>query len=212
MNGCRLCHFGVGNDGHESASLSPVLLTRGIGGLYPFFRKHIEDMEYFEGAKAVKLKSVHHAKCLWADDDRHSVAQKREKEGKQDMTIIWKVEHVPERNTIRLKSRYDLYLMASDYHFLLGATGKKVMQSFASKADSSCEWEPISDGEFVKLKTKNETFLRANGGLPPWRNSVTHDVPVLANTRDSIFWDVEIVERRVQEPHVISQRLQAQVS
>lgn len=90
---------------------------------------------------------------------------------------------------------YDLYLMASDYAFLLGATGKKVIQSFASKADSSLEWELVAAGTFVKLKTKGDKFLRANGGVPPYRNSVTHDVPVLASNYHVVQWEVEVVRK-----------------
>lgn len=36
------------------------------------------------------------------------------------------------------------------------------------------------------------TCLRANGGTPPWKNSVTHDVPSAKRSR--ILWDVEAVE------------------
>ena len=165
-------------------------------------------MDFFEDAKLVRLKG-HHGKYLWADEDRQSVSQRRDI---SDKAVVWRVEHVPERNTIRLKSRYDLYLMGSDFAFLLGATGKKVLQSFASKADSSLEWEPISAGTHVKLKTKNDTFLRANGGLPPWRNSVTHDVPLMSNSQELIFWEVDIVENRVREPQPRDRPATSQVS
>jgi len=152
-------------------------------------------MEFFRDAYSVRLMG-HTGKYLWAADDRKSVAQKK---GKDSYGVIWRVEIVPERNTIRLKSVYDLYLMASDYAFLLGATGKKVLQSFASKADSSLEWAPESAGTYVKLRTKGDKFLRANGSIPPYRNSITHDLPVLASNKDVVLWEVEVVRKRDAE-------------
>ncbi|KAL2558773.1 hypothetical protein Fot_03512 [Forsythia ovata] len=44
------------------------------------------------------------------------------------------------------------------------------------------------------LKTRYGQFLRANGGLPPWRNLVTHDVPHRTTTQEWILWDVHVVE------------------
>ena len=38
------------------------------------------------------------------------------------------------------------------------------------------------------------TFLRANGGTPPWRNSVTHDNPEVTSTRNWVLWGVEAVD------------------
>ncbi|KAG0582555.1 hypothetical protein KC19_3G069000 [Ceratodon purpureus] len=149
-------------------------------------------MEFFRDAYSVRLL-CHTGKYLWANEDKYSVSQKR---GKDTYGVIWRVELVPDRNAIRLKSVYDLYLMASDYAFLLGATGKKVLQSFASKADSSLEWEPVAAGTFVKLMTKGEKFLRANGGLPPYRSSITHDVPVLASNQHVVLWEVEVVRKK----------------
>lgn len=148
-------------------------------------------MEFFRDVHSVRLLG-HKGKFLWADDDRHSVAQKK---GQDSYGVIWRVELVPERHTIRLKSVYDLYLMASDYPFLLGATGKKVMQSFDSRSEN-VEWEPISAGSFVKFRTKGDKFLRANGGMPPYRNSVTHDVPVLASNQHVVLWEVEVVRKK----------------
>ncbi|MCI20033.1 hypothetical protein A2U01_0041194, partial [Trifolium medium] len=50
--------------------------------------------------------------------------------------------------------------------------------SASRRLDSSVEWEPVRYGN----------FLIANGGLPPWRNSVT---------QDWILWDVDVLEIHV---------------
>jgi len=39
-------------------------------------------------------------------------------------------------------------------------------------------------------------YLRANGGLPPWRNSITHDIPHRSTTQDWVLWDIDILESR----------------
>ena len=46
----------------------------------------------------------------------------------------------------------------------------------------------------VRLRSWSGKFLRANGGTPPWRNTVTVDEPHSSATRDWILWDVEPVE------------------
>lgn len=176
-------------------------------------------MDFFRGAKTVRLKS-HHGKYLCADDDHHSVSQDRHKSSK---AVLWQVELVDAgrsssnttSTTIRLKSCYALYLTASDHDFLLGMTGKKVLQNSHPPDASSCEadaaaleWEPIpaAEGKFVKLKTKlGGNFLRANGGPPPWRNSVTHDIPVRSATHEWIYWEVDIMEHMSDpEPELIT--------
>lgn len=43
----------------------------------------------------------------------------------------------------------------------------------------------------MKLKTSGGTYLRANGAVPPWRNSVTHDS---SNKDNWMLFDVEVVE------------------
>ncbi|XP_059287524.1 uncharacterized protein LOC132040712 isoform X3 [Lycium ferocissimum] len=49
-------------------------------------------------------------------------------------------------------------------------------------------------GKQVQLRTRYGQFLRGNGGLPPWRNSVTRDIPHRTSTQDWILWDIHVVE------------------
>ncbi|ESQ29533.1 hypothetical protein EUTSA_v10023614mg [Eutrema salsugineum] len=162
-------------------------------------------MEFFQKAKAVRLKS-HHDKYLIADEDEESVAQERNGSAG---AAKWTVELVPgSTNLIRLKSAYGKYLTASNKPFLLGATGRKVLQSNPSRLDSSLAWEPIRDAALVKLKTRYGHYLRGNGGLPPWRNSVTHDIPHRSATQDWILWHVDVVEILTDQQHHQQQQQQ----
>ncbi|KAK6256060.1 hypothetical protein SCA6_017365, partial [Theobroma cacao] len=154
-------------------------------------------MEIFQKATSVRLRS-HHDKYLLAEDDQETVCQER------DGTVRnakWTVE-ILESNAscIRLKSCYGKYLTASNMPFLLGMTGKKVLQTLPRRLDSSLEWEPIRDGVQVRLRTRYGQYLRANGGLPPWRNHITHDVPHRTATQDWILWNVDVVAFRKQAP------------
>ncbi|XP_027915956.1 uncharacterized protein LOC114175384 [Vigna unguiculata] len=154
-------------------------------------------MEFFHRAKVVRLRS-HHDKYLLAEDDEESVTQDRNGSSKNSK---WTVELIPEfDNLLRLKSCYGKYLTASNQPLLLGVTGRKVVQSMPRRLDSSVEWEPVREGAQVKLKTRYGNFLRANGGLPPWRNSVTHDIPHRTATQDWILWDVDVLEIHVVSP------------
>lgn len=152
-------------------------------------------MEFFTKTKAVKLRS-HLEKYLIADEDLETARQTRH--GSSRKAAIWFVELVDEKShVIRLKSCYGRYLTASDMPFLLGMTGKKVIQTELSENNFDnwkLEWEPIRDGFQVKLKSWCGKFLRANGGTPPWRNSVTHDEPHTGSTRKWILWDIEAVQ------------------
>lgn len=154
-------------------------------------------MNLFQNAKAVRLRS-HHDKYLLAEEDEESVTQDRNGSSKK---ARWTVEFVPESDTIiRLKSCFGKYLTASNQPYLLGMTGRKVLQTLPRRLDSSVEWEPIREGTQVRLRTRYGNFLRANGGLPPWRNSVTHDIPHRTATQDWVLWDVDIVEIHIQSP------------
>ncbi|CAA7031874.1 unnamed protein product [Microthlaspi erraticum] len=144
-------------------------------------------MEFFQKAKAVRMRKVQ--KYLTAEEDEETVTQDR---NGSDKRARWTVEPVRGSfEVIRLKSCYGSYLTVSNERFLLGATGHKVVLSKPSRLGSSVEWEPVKEGSKMKLKTRYGNFLRANGGLPPWRNSVTHDSPHIS---DSFLWDIDIVE------------------
>ncbi|KAH7661907.1 Actin-crosslinking proteins protein [Dioscorea alata] len=152
-------------------------------------------MELFHKAKAVRLRS-HHDKYLSAEEDEDHVHQDRDG---SSPNARWTVEYgnAGPVAVIRLISCYRRYLTASNEPFLLGMTGKKVLQTVPRRLDSSVEWEPIREGFQLKLKTRYGHYLRANGGLPPWRNSVTHDIPHRTATQDWVLWDVDIVEIRI---------------
>ena len=149
-------------------------------------------MEFFHNAKAVRMRNLHE-KYLMADEDEETVTQER---NGSDKRARWTVEPVRGSfEVIRLRSCYGNYLTASNERFLLGATGLKVVLSKPSRLNASVEWEPVREGSKIKLKTRHGNLLRANGGLPPWRNSVTHDSP---HSSDSFLWDVDIVEILVE--------------
>ncbi|KAF3636957.1 putative pentatricopeptide repeat-containing protein, chloroplastic-like [Capsicum annuum] len=154
-------------------------------------------MEFFDRAKAVRLQS-HLGKYLLADEDERTVRQSRNGSSHR---ARWTVELVNEKNNvIRLKSCYGLYLTATEQPFLLGMTGKKVLQTLSTKnMDGSIEWEPIKEGFHVKLRTSEGKYLRANGATPPWRNSITHDVPNRTATQDWVMWGVEVVDITISD-------------
>lgn len=147
-------------------------------------------MDMFKKAKTIRLKSFH-GKYLTADANEETVIQGR---AGIDASTKWTVELVEGvENVLRLRSCHGKYLTATDEDFLkVGATGRRVVQSLPRKLDSSLEWEPLRDGMMVKLKTRYGNYLRANGRLPPWRNSITHDIPQMH--RDWVLWEVQIVE------------------
>ncbi|KAL3751041.1 hypothetical protein ACJRO7_011938 [Eucalyptus globulus] len=150
-------------------------------------------MDLFTKTGAVKLRS-HLDKYLVADDDRKTARQIRNGAAAR---ARWSVEPVEGRaDLVRLRSCHGRYLAASDEPFLLGMTGKKVLQALPGEGPSSSwtlEWEPIRDGFQVKLRSWCGKYLRANGGPPPWRNSVTHNDPLAGGTQNWVLWDVEAV-------------------
>ncbi|KAJ6364945.1 hypothetical protein OIU76_029844 [Salix suchowensis] len=154
-------------------------------------------MELFEKAKSVRLRS-HHDKYLLADDDEETVSQER---NGAIRNAKWTVEIVGNSNAIRLKSCFGKYLTASNMPLLLGLRGKKVLQTLPpGRLDSSVEWEPMKEGVQVRLRTRYGQYLRANGGVPPWRNHITHDIPQRSSTQDWILWGVDVVDIRAQDP------------
>ncbi|KAJ0241254.1 hypothetical protein HA466_0216880 [Hirschfeldia incana] len=156
--------------------------------------EHSSAIDIFHIAKSVRLRSSAHEKYLTADDNEESVVMGRNGSSKE---ARWRVELVPgSEGVIRLKSCHGGYLTASDERLMLGATGHKVVQSRRTgDGEPAGEWKPVADGSKVKLKSRNGgNFLRANGGMPPWRNSVTHDIPNRSATQDWVVWEVDVVE------------------
>uniref|UniRef100_A0ACD5U812 Uncharacterized protein n=1 Tax=Avena sativa TaxID=4498 RepID=A0ACD5U812_AVESA len=147
-------------------------------------------MELFERAKTVRLRS-HHDKYMFADDDESHIQQDRNAASPNARWTVEPVPHAP--GVIRLRSRYGRYLTASNEPFLLGVTGRKVVQTLPHRLDSSVEWVPVRDGKHARLQTRYGNYLRANGGLPPLRNSITHDV-IPHRHAGWILWCVEIVQ------------------
>ncbi|PIN11020.1 hypothetical protein CDL12_16390 [Handroanthus impetiginosus] len=150
-------------------------------------------MDIFRKAKSVRLIS-YKDKCLIAEEDRETVIQSDSERSSEK--AIWTVELIEGKDFIRLKSCFGTYLTASSIPFLPRVTGKRVIQTTPYYCDPTTEWEPLRDGMQVRLRSFWGNFLRPNGGLPPWRNSVTHDIPHRPNTRNKLLWDVEVVEKR----------------
>ncbi|PAN09965.1 hypothetical protein PAHAL_2G062300 [Panicum hallii] len=159
-------------------------------------------MELFERARTVRLRS-HHDKYLYADEDEAHVIQDRNAASPNARWVVEPVPHSP--GVLRLRSRYGRYLSASNEPFLLGVTGRKVLQTLPHRLDSSVEWVPVRDdgggrerAHGARLRTRYGNFLRANAGLPPWRNSVTHDTP--HRHAGWVVWDIEIVQALLTGP------------
>ncbi|VVA94695.1 unnamed protein product [Arabis nemorensis] len=156
--------------------------------------ENVSVIEIFRDAKSVRLRSCAHEKYLIADDDEESVTMGRNGTSKE---ARWRVELVPgSEKAVRLKSCHGGYLTASNERLMLGATGHKVVQSRRIRVgEPAGEWEPVRDGSKVKLKSRNGgNYLRANGGVPPWRNTVTHDSPNRSATQNWVVWEVDVIE------------------
>ncbi|KAH6827289.1 actin cross-linking protein [Perilla frutescens var. hirtella] len=151
-------------------------------------------MEIFRKAKSVRLMS-YRDKYLSAEEDEESIIQQDEEQRRRES--VWTVELVEGRDAVRLRSCFGTYLTASNIPLLPGVTAKKAVQtSLPLASDPAIEWEPVRDGMQVKLRSCCGNFLRPNGGLPPWRNMVTHDISHLPNSGNKLLWDVHIVDKR----------------
>ncbi|KAL3654180.1 hypothetical protein CASFOL_003861 [Castilleja foliolosa] len=191
----------ISNLGFEFGFGSPIFLQSGFSGLDPFSPRlsmiksplisipRKTTMDLFQKAKTIRLKSAHN-KYLIADEDEKSVTQDLNGSSRDSK---WAVEFVENSvNIIRLRSCYGKYLTASNQPFLQGMTGRKVLQTVPKRLDRSVEWEVVWENGVVKLKTRYGRFLRANGGLHPWRNSVTHDLPH-GTEKEWVVWEVDVV-------------------
>ncbi|KAI3903100.1 hypothetical protein MKW92_007486, partial [Papaver armeniacum] len=147
-------------------------------------------MEFFTNVKAVRLRS-HLRKYLVAEENEKSIRQSRQGSCRQ---AKWTVELVEGNSrAIRLKSCYGKYLSATDKDYVLGMTGKRVIQAESkSKFDSSIEWEPSTDGFQMKLKSWSGKYLRANGTA--LRGAITHDALHEASNNHAHHWLIEKVD------------------
>ncbi|KAK4708857.1 hypothetical protein R3W88_029782 [Solanum pinnatisectum] len=141
-------------------------------------------MELFQKAESVRLRN-RKDKYLIAMDDKDNVTQRRKGTNKDS---IWNVEFVEGReDAFRLKSCYGKYLTATNTPFI---------PDLPEKNYPSAEWEAERDGFQVRLKSFWGTYLQPNGGLPPWRNSITHEAPNTNRKHEKVLWDIEVVEKR----------------
>ncbi|XP_051126835.1 uncharacterized protein LOC127248516 [Andrographis paniculata] len=149
-------------------------------------------MDLFLRASTVRLIS-YRDKNLVAEDNHATISQGSDGSAKN---AIWSVEIIDGKDCIRLKSCFGTYLTATSMAFMPGGlSGKKVIQRWPSQSNSASEWEPVRDGMQVRLRSLWGCFLRPHSGLPPWRNSITHDVPCTAKMREKVLWNVEVVEK-----------------
>ncbi|KAL8239819.1 hypothetical protein R6Q59_016386 [Mikania micrantha] len=151
-------------------------------------------MDLFKKAKTIHLRSVKD-KYIVGDDNEQSVSLDRD--GSTE-NAKWEVFPTGE-NYICFKSCHGKYLMASNTPFLQGVKGKKIIQTkLKLDLDGSVSWEPLRDGFQVRPKTHTGSFLPL-GGLPPWRNNVTHDNPHRTKAKEKVLWDIEIVEHLIEK-------------
>lgn len=78
-----------------------------------------------------------------------------------------------------------------------------------TRAKNSLQWESIREGCHVKLKTRCGNQLRANGGVPPWWNSVTHNIPIRIETEDWVLREV-VAEIQMDSPVRSQQKADSQ--
>ena len=153
-------------------------------------------MEFFKKSDKIRLKS-YFRKYLYAEEDECMVSQNK---NGSIRNAEWNVEFdEKDDSVIKLKSCYGCYLDASNEPFLLGMTGHKVLQMklIGSESDpSKILWKPEKQGFGVKLITQAGNYLRANGGIPPWRDSVTHDA-LHRMTQDGLTWYVDPINHVV---------------
>lgn len=158
----------------------------------------LQPMEFFQRAKVFRLKCSSQTKYLIAHKDEETVKQSRDNSSNN---ARWSYELVKGKpNVIRLRSCCTWrYLAAVEDPFLLGMTGKKVVQTISQ--GSIIEWEPIKEGSYIRLKSHTGSTLRANRGPPPYRNSVTHDKPGhWTGTENMTMWIVDIIVIDYQSP------------
>ncbi|KAL5721696.1 hypothetical protein ACHQM5_005309 [Ranunculus cassubicifolius] len=140
-------------------------------------------MEFFNNAKTVRLKA-HNGKYLLARDDGETVRQDRDGSGSR---ACWGVEFDTSKSYVLLKSCFGRYLTASEEQDLHGFI---VTQSLGS--GDEIYWKPLKDGSKVYFKAYVGFYLRANGGIPPWKNTVSH--AETETVTEQFQWVVEVLQ------------------
>ncbi|XP_058193350.1 uncharacterized protein LOC131310381 isoform X2 [Rhododendron vialii] len=105
----------------------------------------------------------------------------------------------PNGMVVRLRSKNNKYLFAGEDKISVTLVESDSSENVRWTVEFSYESDDIfrlkscyGSKDWVKLITRDGSFLRANGGLPPWKDTVTHDVPWAF--QDLVLWDVQPVE------------------
>nr|XP_048332704.1 uncharacterized protein LOC125423151 [Ziziphus jujuba var. spinosa] len=146
-------------------------------------------MESFRKAKKVRLRN-RHGKYMVAKDNESSVVLDRN--GLLERAK-WTVEFVEGSNSVRLKSCYNKYLTISCHRLAPLSKGRKVEQTSLSFDDPYVQWQPIQDGEHIKLKSQ-QGFLRGYTGWYRLLRDKIGDYTSDETQRSDLRWKVETAE------------------
>ncbi|XP_060671275.1 uncharacterized protein LOC125423151 [Ziziphus jujuba] len=146
-------------------------------------------MESFRKAKKVRLRN-RHGKYMVAKDNESSVVLDRN--GLLERAK-WTVEFVKGSNSVRLKSCYNKYLTISCDRLAPLSKGRKVEQTSLSFDDPYVQWQPIQDGEHIKLKSQ-QGFLRGYTGWYRLLRDKIGDYTSDETQRSDLRWKVETAE------------------
>nr|GMC62138.1 uncharacterized protein LOC109180218 [Ipomoea batatas] len=143
-------------------------------------------MDPLGNARVVRLKEHNKGKYLVANNDEKTLKQGRDG---SSANALWTVEVVDGQRYLRLRSCHGKYLTASNMPLIPRGRCQRVVASLPDRKSSSTEWEVEGEG-IVRLKTRYGQFLKQNGGIMPWRNSLVHNNRV----RRSSLWEIEVVD------------------
>ncbi|XP_019185252.1 PREDICTED: uncharacterized protein LOC109180218 [Ipomoea nil] len=141
--------------------------------------------QMFENAKVVRLKEHNKGKYLVANNDEKTLKQRSDGSTRN---ALWTVEAVEGQRYLRLRSCHGKYLTASNMPLIPRGSCQRVVASLPDRLTSATEWEIEGEG-IVRLKTRYGQFLRQNGGIMPWRNTLVHNNRV----NRSSLWEIEVI-------------------